>query len=255
MLIDTHSHLYFDSFDEDRELVIQRAIENGLAAIITIGTDVETSKQAVVLAEKYASVFAAVGIHPTDCADVNNDDFETIRTLAQHEKVIAIGEVGLDYYHMRAKKEVQIETFNRQIKMALELKLPLIIHNRESHEDMYKVLAASEASEIGGVLHSFSGDENFLNRILELDLHISFTGNITFKKSDADELVNNTPLERLLLETDSPFLTPVPLRGKRNEPAFVVYTANKIAKIKGLSLEEVAKVTSENAVSLFNLNI
>jgi len=255
MLIDTHTHLYFDSFDDDRELVIQRAIENGLAAIITIGTDVETSKQAVALAEKYASVFAAVGIHPTDCADVTDDDFETIRTLAQHEKVIAIGEVGLDYYHMRAEKEVQIDTFNRQIKLARELKMPLIIHNRESHEDMYKVLTEAEASEAGGVMHSFNGDTEFLNRILELDLHVSFTGNITFKKNDSGELVKNVPLERLLLETDSPFLTPVPLRGKRNEPAFVVHTAKKIAEIKAISSEEVARITSENAVSLFNLNI
>lgn len=255
MLIDTHAHLDFDTFDEDREIVIQRAIESGLAAIITIGTDVETSKQAVALAEKYASVFAAVGIHPTDCANISDADFDSIRKLAQHEKVIAIGEVGLDYYHMRTDKDVQKEIFTRQVELARELGLPLIIHNRESHEDMYKVLSESHAAEVGGVMHSFSGDADFLNKILELDLHVSFTGNITFKKSASDELVKKAPLERLLLETDCPFLTPVPLRGKRNEPAYMVHTAQKIADLKEISAEEVGKVTSENAISLFKLDI
>lgn len=255
MLIDTHTHLDFETFDEDRELVIQRALENGLAAIITIGTDVETSEISIGLAEKYAPVFAAVGIHPTDCAEVTDADFEAIQKMASHPKVVAIGEVGLDYYHMRAPKEVQEESFRRQIDLAHALKLPLIIHNRESHEDMYRLLKDSAAADTGGVMHSFSGDEDFLHKILELDLHVSFTGNITFKKSDAAPLIQKTPLEKLLLETDSPFLTPVPLRGKRNESAFLIHTAQRIADIKGITVEEIGKVTSENAISLFKLDI
>ena len=255
MLIDTHAHLGFDSYDEDRELVIQRAIESGVAAIITIGTDIATSEQAVLLADKYATVFAAVGIHPTDCAKVTKNDFSSIRTLAAHEKVIAIGEIGLDYYHMRADKKTQKETFRQQIEIARELHLPLIMHNRESHEDMLDCLAHSNVSEVGGVMHSFTGDPEFLNKVLELDLHVSFTGNITYKKSTSDGLVTDVPLERLLLETDSPFLTPVPLRGKRNEPAFMVHTAQKIADLKRLSLPEIKETTTENAVKLFHLTI
>ena len=255
MFIDTHAHLDFDVYDDDLELVIQRAIENGVAAFITIGTDVASSENALALAEKYASVFAAVGIHPTDCAELNEKDFKTIEKLGQHEKVVAIGEIGLDYYHMRAEKEVQKDTLARQIKIARKLKLPLIIHNRESHDDIYEVLTKSKAADVGGVMHSFSGDTQFLHKILELDLHVSFTGNITFKKNESTSLVKEVPMERLLLETDSPFLTPIPLRGKRNEPGFIIHTAQKIAEIKELSSAEVGKVTSENAITLFKLNI
>lgn len=255
MLIDTHSHLHFETFDEDRELVIQRALESGLTAIITIGTDVESSRISIGLAEKYAPVFAAVGIHPTDCADISDSDFDEIREMATHPKVVAIGEIGLDYYHMRASKEVQERAFRHQIEIAHALKLPLIIHNRESHEDVLNILSDSAASDTGGVMHSFSGDEDFLHKVLELDLHVSFTGNLTFKNSDAAPIIQNTPLEKMLLETDSPFLTPAPLRGKRNEPAFLIHTAQKIAEIKNLSVEEISKVTSENAIALFNLDI
>jgi TatD DNase family protein len=251
LFIDTHAHLDFDLFDEDREIVIQRAIKNGLAAIITIGTDLESSKRSVEIAEKYAMVFAAVGIHPTECADVPDRDFEMIEELAQHEKVVAIGEVGLDYYHMRAPKDVQKNAFLYQAHLAEKLGLPLIIHNRDSHDDMYALIKEKNISDIGGVMHSFSGDQEFLQKILATDLYISFTGNVTFKNSKLDELVAQVPLERLLLETDSPFLTPVPLRGKRNEPGFLIYTAQKIAEIKQVSVEELGKVTTENALRLF----
>jgi len=255
MYIDTHTHLQFESYDEDRELVIQRAIENNVAAIITIGTDVTSSRQAVHLADKYASIFAAVGIHPNDCNDVSDRDYDEIKELAKHEKVAAIGEVGLDYHHMDAPKEVQDEAFTRQIQLAKEMQLPLIIHNRDSHEDLYNLLVRENAADAGGVLHSFTGNEKFLDNILKLDFYISFTGNITFKKSEAGLLVKKTPLERLLLETDSPFLTPVPLRGKRNEPAFVIHTAKKIAEMRELSEEELSKITTENADRLFKLKL
>ncbi|RLD14530.1 hydrolase TatD [candidate division KSB1 bacterium] len=251
LFIDTHAHLDYDLFDEDREIVIQRAIKNGVGAIITIGVDLESSQKAIDIAEKYAMVFAAVGIHPTECANVPDSEFDRIEELARHEKVVAIGEVGLDYYHMRAPKDVQKNAFLYQAHLAQKLGLPLIIHNRDSHDDMYELITTKNISEIGGVMHSFSGSIEFLEKILLTDLYISFTGNVTFKNSKLDTLVERVPLERLLLETDSPFLTPVPLRGKRNEPAFIIYTAQKIAEIKQISVEDLGKITTENAKRLF----
>ena len=255
MFVDTHAHLDFDTYDEDREKVIQRAIENQVLAIITIGTDLETSKQAILLAEKYASIFAAVGIHPSDCANLKDKDFEFIKELAGHEKVVAIGEIGLDYYHMHAEKDIQQNAFKQQIKIARELNLPMIIHNRDSHEDMLKILNEEGVKDIGGVMHSFSGDLEFLNKIIAMNMYVSFTGNITFKKSTSDELVKKVPIENLLLETDCPFLTPVPLRGKRNEPAFIVHSAKKIAELKEIEPELLGRITSENAKTLFKLDI
>ncbi len=251
LFVDTHAHLDFDLYDEDREIVIQRAIKNGIAAILTIGVDVESSKRAVDLAEKYATVFAAVGIHPTECGDIPDRDFDLIEELAQHPKVVAIGEIGLDYYHMRAPKEVQKNAFLYQIHLAQRLDLPVVVHNREAHADVLEILTDKKLSDLSGVLHSFSGDEKFLEEVLETNFFISFTGNITFKNSKVEDLVKNVPVERLLLETDSPFLTPVPLRGKRNEPAFIVHTAQKIAEIKEMEVEDLGHITTENAKHLF----
>jgi TatD DNase family protein len=255
MFVDTHTHLDFEMFDKDRELVIQHAIENKISVMITIGVDVQTSVKAVELAEKYVPVYAAVGVHPTDCKDTNHTDLDIIKELASHEKVVALGEIGLDYYHMRAPVEKQKTVFKDQITLAKDLKLPIIVHNRESHDDVYDILKSENATEVGGVLHSFSGDSHFLEHILLTNFHISFTGAITYKKSTARPLIEQVPLERLLLETDSPFLAPVPLRGKRNEPSFLIHTAKKIAEIKKINLQELAKVTTENANGLFNFDI
>jgi TatD DNase family protein len=255
MFIDTHTHLDFDLYNEDREAVIQRALAGNTSAIITIGTDIKSSEAAIALSEKYAPVFAAVGIHPTDCAAATYKDIEKIETLAAHEKVVAIGEIGLDYYHMEATKEQQRKIFSEQVKLAQKIGKPMIIHNRDSHEDMLQCIEKNEIESLGAVMHSFSGDLAFLEKILLANIYVSFTGNITFKKSTADELVKQTPLERLLLETDSPFLTPEPLRGKRNEPAFIKHTAEKIANLKAVDIEEIAQVTSQNAKELFKLNI
>ena len=183
MYIDTHTHLDFESYNEDREKVIQRALANNVAAIITIGTDVKSSLEAVSIAENYAPVFAAVGIHPTDCAETGEKDLNTIAELATHEKVVAIGEVGLDYYHMRAEKSQQKEIFKAQISLAKKLNKPLIIHNREAHDDMYQCIIKNRVGEIGAVMHSFSGDTAFLEKILLANLFISYTGNITFKRT------------------------------------------------------------------------
>ena len=256
MYIDTHAHLDFDAFDEDRDAVIQHAIENNLQAIITIGTSLETSRRAVELAENYAPIFAAVGIHPSDCQDTDEADYQEIEKLSRHEKVVAIGEIGLDYYKMYTEKTTQMEAFKRQIALARSVNLPVIVHNREAHEDVIKTLLEEKATDVGGVLHSFSGDSDFLQRVLKTNFFISFTGGVTFKNTrGADVLVQQTPVERLLLETDSPFITPEPHRGKRNEPAFVLFTAKKIAELKKIPVDELAAITTDNAKHLFTLNV
>ncbi len=251
MFVDTHAHLDFESFNEDRDAVIQRAIEKKISNIITIGTNLETSKKAISFAENFDGIFAAVGIHPSDCADAKESDYKEIEKLAEHEKVIAIGEIGLDYYRMYTDKETQKKAFIRQLSIARKVKLPVIVHTRESQEDSLNLLIKEGASEVSGVLHSFSGTTELLKKVMDTNFYVSYTGGVTFKNSTTDELVKNTPIERMLLETDSPFITPVPFRGKRNEPSFIIHTANKIAELKGVSIEELARVTTENANHLF----
>ncbi len=257
MFIDTHTHLDFESFDDDRDAVIQRAIENEIDCIITIGTNLETSNKSVRIAANYAPIYAAVGVHPSDCAAAKPEDYTAIKILAAHEKVVAIGEIGLDYYRMYSDKPTQIAAFKKQIALAREVKLPIIVHNREAHKDMLEILVGEKAGEVGGVMHSFSGTREYLDNVLKkTNFFISFTGGVTFKNSrGVEELVAATPLERLLLETDSPFITPAPHRGKRNEPAFVVHTARKIAEIKGITVQELAEATSENAHQMFLVNV
>ena len=201
MFIDTHTHLQFESYDEDRELVIQRAIKNDIDTMITIGTGLESSAEALNLAKKFAVVFASVGIHPNDCKDTSDSDLEEIEKMAQTEKAIAIGEIGLDYYRLYTSKEKQQDILRKQVKLARKLGLPIIIHNRDAHEDIYRILKEEKAEEISGVFHSFSGDIKFLNSILELNFSVSFTGPVTFKNTNYNKLIESVPLEQLLLET------------------------------------------------------
>jgi TatD DNase family protein len=254
MFIDTHTHLQFESYDEDRELVIQRAIKNDVDSVITIGTDLKSSGQALELAKKFAIIFASVGIHPNDCEKTTDADIDQIIKMAKTEKAIAIGEIGLDYYRQYTSKEKQQEVLRKQIQIARDLGLPIIIHNRDAHDDIYRVLKEEKAEEISGVFHSFFGEIEFLESILALNYHVSFTGPVTFKNANYNKLVECVPMEQLLLETDSPFLAPVPFRGKRNEPSYVRYIAEKIAQVKGITTEKLAEITSENAKNLFRLN-
>ncbi len=255
IFIDTHTHLDFENYNEDREKVIQRALGKNVVALITIGTNLETSRRAVELAEKYTPVYAAVGIHPNDSAACSDEDLVQIEKLAANPKVVAIGEVGLDYYRDHASPIRQQEVFSEQIAIAHKLKKPLIIHNRDAHEDTLELVCEYNAGQVGGVFHSFSGDEAYLEKILLENFHISFTGNLTYKNSVSAALIGQVPLDRLLLETDSPFLAPVPMRGKRNEPAFIVYTAAKIAGLIGIDVETLGRVTTENAARLFKIEI
>lgn len=255
MYIDTHCHLDFENFNDDRESVVQRSIKNKIEAIITIGTDIKSSVKSIELADKFATVFAAVGIHPNDISEANTKSVQKIYDLCDHLKVVAIGEIGLDYYRDNSPAEIQKELFRTQLKIAREKELPVIIHNRQAHSDMYDILVEEKSTNLKGVLHSFDGDMHFLDSILAYNLYISFTGVITFKNANFDELIKRVPLENLLLETDSPFLTPVPFRGKRNEPSYVTHIAQKIAEVKEIAIEELAKITTENARKLFKFKI
>lgn len=261
MLVDTHLHLDFHQFDDDRSAVVERAVEAGVTRMITIGTDLESSRAAVALAERYTEVYAAVGVHPNDSADWDPDETPAaLRALADHPKVVAIGEIGLDYYWERVSHEQQARVFQAQLDLAATLGLPVIIHDRDAHADIMATLRAW-VSERGsgvarGVLHFFSGDREMAEEALALGFYLGVDGPITFKKAgEMQSLVKSLPLERLLVETDAPFLAPHPYRGKRNEPAYVVEVARKIAELQERPLSEVAAQTTRNAQALFGLEV
>lgn len=251
MLIDTHAHLQLEHFNADREAVVQRAAAAGVTKIITIATDVASSRQGIALAEKHAAVYAAVGIHPNDCGGATDADFDEIRELARHPRVVAIGEIGMDFYWKKVTPEIQRRVFIRQLALAREVDKPVIIHNREAGEAILQTLRDENIRHLRGVFHCFSENGEFAHRVLELGCFISFTGNLTYKKSILPEAAAQIPLDRLMVETDAPFMTPVPHRGKRNEPSFVAHVADKLAEIKQLPVDEVARITTENAGQLF----
>lgn len=253
-LIDTHCHLDMAAYEADCEQVIARASEAGVEQIITVGIDRESSKQAVALAQKYETVFATVGVHPHNVTDLHDTIYDELRVLASSPKVVAYGEIGMDTVKQYAPMELQIEHFERQVGLAKELNLPVIIHDREAHREILGILRKMAPFPCKGVMHCFSGDSKFAGEIIDLGFYISVPGIVTFNKADGLQgAVRDVPLEYLMLETDGPFLAPVPRRGKRNEPALMLYTAQKVAELKGLSLDEVARRTTENARNLFAL--
>ena len=257
MLIDTHCHLDFKDFDPDRDEVINRARAKGVSRIINVGSSLEGSRRSIELSEKYDFVYAAVGIHPHDAEKADKDALKELENLASSDKVVAIGEIGLDYYRNLSPADVQKKTFREFIRLSKKLDLPLIIHNRGSHKDMLGILKEEFNNEtINGVMHCFSGDEDFLKACLDLGLYISFTCNLTFKNADnLRSLAKGVPMEKLLLETDAPFLTPQEYRGKRNEPAYITFLAEAFSKIHSLSVEDIGRITSHNANELFGLNL
>jgi TatD DNase family protein len=251
-LIDTHCHLDLEDFDADRAECIQRAVAAGVTRMITIGTrgGLEGPRAAIALAEQYPMIWATVGIHPQRSAD-SVDPLELER-LAQHPKVVAIGETGLDFFRDWAPKDKQYEAFIMQIELAKRVRKPLIIHSRDAGQEVLRVLEEHGAKEVGGVFHCFSEDVLFAQRLREIHFKVSFPGQLTFKKAEqVRKVCEQIPLEQILVETDSPFLAPEPHRGKRCEPAFVVETARRLANIRGMSLEELAQITTRNALSLF----
>lgn len=260
MLVDTHCHLNFNRYDEDRDDIIARATEASVTRIINPGIDIETSRAAIALTQRYDGVYAAVGIHPNDTASFDNAMLDTIRDLAAETKVVSIGEIGLDYYWDKSPKTVQATAFRAQLDLAAELELPVIVHNREASEDVIPILEEwaqtlpTSLKERPGVLHSFSAPQEAAERALAAGFYLGFTGPITYKNaSELRQVAATVPLDRILIETDGPFLTPQQHRGKRNEPAYIPYIVDRLASLHQISVEEMGKHTTQNAERLFNL--
>ncbi len=256
MLIDSHCHLNFKAFNEDRDEVLDRARSADIVAIINPGTNLEDSRQIVALAQEIAELYAAVGFHPNDAAGFDQAALDQLRELAVRPKVVAIGEIGLDYYWDEAPRPVQRRVFEQQLELAKMLDRPVIIHQRESAADTMAILRqwAAGQEHPGLVLHSFSGDQAMAEEAVELGFYIGITGPVTFKNvRDLPGIVAALPSERLLVETDAPFLSPHPFRGKRNEPARVRLIAERVADLQGRSLAEMSRQLSRNTISLFRL--
>ncbi|MBW1734274.1 MAG: TatD family hydrolase [Deltaproteobacteria bacterium] len=254
MLIDSHAHLDMDDFDKDRGEVLERAVQGGIDHIISIGIDPESSEAALDLAREYGYISATVGIHPHSADDFDRPDLDILAEKASAPEVVAWGEIGLDFFRNYSAPEAQLRLFRQQLTMAQDLGLPVIIHDREAHDQVYSALKSMGRGEARGVVHCFSGDRDLAEALIGLGYFISIPGTVTYKKAlRVKEVAASIPLERMLVETDSPFLAPVPRRGKRNEPFNVTYTAREIARLRNISLEEVALQTSRNAKILFNL--
>ena len=255
MLIDSHAHLELSEFDDDREDVIQRAKENGVEYIVTVGINLEDSRNAVALAERYDNIYAAVGVHPHDAMSIDETTYDSLKKLSENDKVVAYGEIGLDFFRNLSPRDIQIQMFGEQLELAGELGMPVIIHDREAHREIMEMLTGWKGHS-GGVIHCFSGDYDMARKCLDMGFYISIPGTITYKKSETlRDVARRVPIDRLLVETDCPFLSPEPKRGKRNEPANVVYTARRIAEIKGLPFKDVARITSENTRNVFGMNM
>ena len=254
MIFDTHAHYDSGGFNADRDEVLASLPAAGVCLVVDPGCDVESSRQAVALAEKYPHVYAAVGIHPGDCDDYTPADLEAIRELARHEKVVAIGEIGLDYYWKdNAPKEFQQAVFRRQLELALELDLPVIVHDREAHGDCLAVV--KDYPGLRGVFHCYSGSPEMAEELVKLGWYLGFDGPITYKNAKkGPEVLAETPLDRIVIETDAPYLTPVPFRGKRNDSRLLTYVIEKLAEWKNVSPEEMEQITWENGLRLYGLN-
>ena len=251
---DSHAHYNDEKFEEDREKLIEQIYKEGITNIMNVGYNLISSKKAIEIANKYDFMNATVGISPNDIDDIEIEDLNKIKELAQNEKVKAIGEIGLDYYWNKENKEKQKEIFIKQIEIANELDLPIIIHTREAVMDTLDILKNKISVNKKGIFHCCPLNIELIKEALKLDFYISFAGPVTFKNSkNAQEVVEKVPLEKLLIETDAPYLSPEPLRGKRNDSRNLKYIAARIAEIKGITLEEVAKQTSINAKRIFNI--
>lgn len=253
MLFDSHAHLDDEKFDMDRDEVIARALENGVTGMINAGSCMASSARSVALAQQYDSIYAAVGIHPHDAKAAQEQDYEQLAAWSQLHKVVGIGEIGLDYYYDFSPRDLQRTVFVRQIDVARQMDMPFIIHDRDAHGDILEVLR-KEAKGLKGVLHCFSGSLEMAKEVIKMGFYISIAGPVTFKNAaKLPEIVASVPLERLLVETDCPYLTPHPHRGKRNEPAYVKLVAEQVASLRGMDFSDLAKATSENVKRLFNI--
>ena len=254
MLVDTHAHLDDLKYENDLDEVVTRAGQYGVTRIISMGDTMAASLNAVKIAEKYEGVFAGAGVHPQEALTLMNGDYDRLAQLMTLPKVKVLGEIGLDYYYENASREKQQEIFIRQLDVARQMHMPVSIHDRDAHGDTMTILK-KEGKGLTGSIHCFSGSWEMAKELLKMGWFLGVDGPLTFKNAaKLPEIIAKIPLDRLLLETDSPYLAPVPKRGRRNEPAYVKYIAEKVAEIRNISFEEVAKQTTFNAVNLFNLN-
>ncbi len=254
MLIDSHAHLEMKDFDKDRNRVIARAVEAGVRHIITVATTIPDVHKALDIAQKNESVFLSIGIHPHEAKDIREGDYAELRSLSKEKKVVAFGEIGLDFYRNHSPRQVQLARFRELLRLGKDLQLPIILHDRDAHEEILKILKEERNGRWRGVFHCFSGDVPLAKKVIQMGFFISIPGTVTFSKATTQqEVVRCIPLEKILLETDCPYLAPEPYRGKRNEPAFIRNTAEKVASLKSLSFEDVCRITSLNARALFGI--
>ncbi|MDR2465442.1 MAG: TatD family hydrolase [Streptococcaceae bacterium] len=254
MIFDTHTHLNVEEFCGIEDEILERAKNNDVKRIAVVGFDAGTIEKAIELSEQYKEVFAIIGWHPTEAGSYSDEIEQWLLPLYKLRKVIAVGEIGLDYHWMKDAKDVQEHVFRRQIQMAKRLHLPISIHTRDALEDTYNILKDEDVRDIGGIMHSFSGSLEWAEKFIDLGLHISFSGVVTFKNAkELQEVATKIPIEKILVETDAPYLTPHPFRGKRNETGYTRYVVEKIAELRGTTPEEIATITTENANTLFGL--
>lgn len=255
MIFDSHTHLNAIQFNEDIPETMARAKELGVSRMAVVGFDTASIDKSLALSQEYSEIYSIIGWHPTEAGSYTPIIEAQIQENLTKPKVVALGEIGLDYHWMEDPKEVQERVFRRQIAVAKEMSLPISIHTREALEDTYRILKDEKVHTIGGIMHSFSGDEEWAKRFLDLGMHISFSGVVTFKKAlDVQHAAASVPLDRLLVETDAPYLAPVPYRGKRNEPGYTRYVVEKIAELRSRSFTEIAQQTYQNANALFRIN-
>ena len=253
LIFDTHAHYDDESFDADRDALLAAMPAQGVGLILDPGCDIETSQKAVALAEQYPHVYAAVGYHPENCAPYTSADLDTLRTLTKHPKVVAIGEIGLDYYwEQNPPKELQQKVFRAQLALAQELALPVIVHDREAHEDCLEII--KEFPAVRGVFHCYSGSAEMARELWKRGWYTGFDGPVTYKNARKTvEVAQEVPLDKLLLETDSPYMAPVPVRGTRNDSRNIAHIAAKIAEVRGLTADEIIRIAAENGKRLFGI--
>ncbi len=252
-MFDTHAHLDDRQFESDRDEVIHSCFQNGIKHIINIGTDLKTSRFSVELTRKYPQIYCTIAVHPHDAKNFTQRTLKELESLAQNDKVVAIGEIGLDYHRIYSPQEAQIKAFRAQIELAFKLNLPIVYHVREAFEDTLKIITETEAYKLGGVMHSFSGTVEQAKRVADLGLYVSFNGSLTYKNSLAQKVLVQVPEDLILVETDCPYLTPEPHRGKRNQPDYVKYVIEKASELLHKSPQEVEQLTTRNAFQAFRL--
>jgi TatD DNase family protein len=256
MLIDTHAHLEMPEFKKDLEGVIQRAKVAGVEYIFTVGTEKKDWKRALEIANTHPSIYAILGVHPHNAKEIDDQTYPLLKDLCKNEKVKAYGEIGLDFFRNLSPRETQLKRFREQIGLAKELGLPIIIHDREAHQETVEILKSEKADVCGGIIHCFSGDYEMAKACMDMGFYISIPGSITFKNAESfREIIKRISLNSLLVETDAPFLTPEPFRGKRNEPSYVRYTAQKVAEIKKVSFDKVAEASTKNAFKVYRMKL